>query len=190
MVACPQFDYEIEWRPFFLDARLPKEGKNKMEHYKKKFGEGRVSMMIPQMQRTGVEDGIMFSYGGMIANTGDAHRLLEFAHVKGKQNELSEALFKRYFEREANLGDPAVLVDAAVEAGLDAEETRDVLESTAFAAEVEDKVRAAQEAGVSGVPHMDITVGTTGTEVHGAQDSQTLAKVFQRLAEDAGRAGL
>lgn len=42
-------DFEIRWRPFFLDPTLPKEGKNKMEHYKAKFGAARTEAMLPMV---------------------------------------------------------------------------------------------------------------------------------------------
>lgn len=45
-------DFEIRWRPFFLDSTLPKEGKNKMEHYKAKFGAARTDMMLPMVRNT------------------------------------------------------------------------------------------------------------------------------------------
>ena len=31
-------EVDVEWLPFFLNANLPKEGVDKLEHYKKKFG--------------------------------------------------------------------------------------------------------------------------------------------------------
>lgn len=36
-------DFSIQWKPFFLDARLPGgEGKDKLAHYRAKFGQERV----------------------------------------------------------------------------------------------------------------------------------------------------
>lgn len=88
----------IRWRPFFLDAHLPKK-LNKLEHYKEKFGAARVARMIPYMVEVGRSCGINFSYGGDIGNTLDSHRLIEYAYVKGgqdKQDAVVNALFRRY----------------------------------------------------------------------------------------------
>eukprot|EP00937_MAST-01D_sp_MAST-1D-sp2_P000386 g386.t1 len=62
---------------------------------------------------------IHFSYDGVVANTLDSHRLIEYGHAHGRQDAVVEALFQRYFEREANIGDTAVLLEAAEEAGLE-----------------------------------------------------------------------
>ena len=50
-----------------LDATLPVEGKDKLTHYKSKFGEARMAQMVPYMEGIGKKEGITFSYGGVIA---------------------------------------------------------------------------------------------------------------------------
>src|SRR5262245_48665912 len=51
-------------------------------------------------------------------NTFDAHRLLHWAELEGRQTALKHALFAAYFTRGENLDDPEVLVAAAGAAGL------------------------------------------------------------------------
>ncbi len=73
-----------------------------------------------------------FKWGGRIGNTRDSHRLIELAWSEGGaalQDRVVEALFHAYFEAEANLGDEAVLLAAAVKAGMDESRVRAFLRS-------------------------------------------------------------
>ena len=57
-----------------------------------------------------------------------------------------------YMTEGLAIGDPAVLTRLAVEAGLDADEVRAVLESDRYAQEVREDEAAAREIGIRGVP--------------------------------------
>ena len=112
--------FDIEWHPYQLNPAASKtDPKVKLEHYKQKLGARRTAEMVPYMQSVGEPLGIKFSYGGLIANTLDSHRLIYWSKQFGKQDQVVEELFKDYFERERNIGDNQVLADAAGRAGLD-----------------------------------------------------------------------
>lgn len=42
-----QVKFDVRWRPFQLNPDAPKEGMNKMEYYKSKFGVARTQQMLP-----------------------------------------------------------------------------------------------------------------------------------------------
>merc|ERR1711934_1348358 len=113
-----EYRFEVHWKPFMLDASLPAEGVDKLQRYNAKFGPARVQQMLPHMKRVGEGEGIAFSYGGLIGNTLDSHRMIEWSARFGKQNEMVEELFSRYFEQEQNMGDRRVLAEAAAKVGL------------------------------------------------------------------------
>merc|ERR1719310_424135 len=117
-------DFNVKWLPFQLNPQAEcGAGVNKLQMYKKKFGEARVNQMLPMMMQVGREENINFSYGGNTGNTFDSHRLISFADKQGKQDELVEELFKNYFEEEKCISDRAVLLAAADKVGLkDAEQ--------------------------------------------------------------------
>lgn len=176
-------DVEVRWRPFFLDDSLPREGMSKMERYERKFGAGRVRQIIPHMQQVGKQHDppIHFSYGGLISNTLDSHRLIEYAAGAGagKQDAVVEALFRRYFEQEANIGSHDVLVDAATEAGLDRDAVAAFLASPAGAAEAQAEARElVRRHSISGVPHF-IVGDKVG--VSGAQEAPTMVQIVERV---------
>jgi len=170
--------FEVNWLPFFLDPTLPKPGVDKMAHYTKKFGKQRAEMMLPHMKEVGLSEGIRFSYGGKIGNTLNSHRLVEFAKQKGRQNEMIDTLFAFYFEQERDIADDAVLVEAAVKAGLDKAEVTKFLASDEFKAQTLKEVEEAHEKDVSGVPYFIID---GKYEFSGAQEPDTFLSIFKKI---------
>lgn len=75
--------------------------------------------MIPYMQDIGKQEGIKFTYNGLVSNTVDSHRLALWAKQFGRQTEVVEEMFKDYFSNDKNIGDYQVLASAAERAGLD-----------------------------------------------------------------------
>jgi predicted DsbA family dithiol-disulfide isomerase len=131
---------EIHFQPFELNPNMAPEGENTAEHVAKKYGSTRErSEAARQMIKDrGAELGFTFNYddASRIWNTFDAHRLLHWAGLEGKQLALKEALFKSNFTDQRPTNDPAALIDAAREAGLDPERARAILASDEFAADV------------------------------------------------------
>lgn len=175
--------FEVQWHPFFLDPTLPVDGVNKLESYKKKFGEARMAQMLPQMQRVGLEDGITFSYGGKIAHTLDSHRIMELAFDLGGaalQDKVCEALFHYYFEAEGNLGDHEKMIQAVSETGIDVAAVRALLASDDKRADIAAAVRKwATKYSISGVPYFIID---GKYKLSGAQDPDNFIEIFRELA--------
>jgi len=174
-----RFNFNVKWLPFFLDPGLPEEGVDKMQRYQKKFG-SRVPVIIQRMIETGKKEGINFSYGGKIASTLNSHRLIEYADKYGKQDAVVNVLFRNYFEEEKNIGSIDVLTEAAKEAGLDPEKTKEFLKSNEgkdlVAGQVE---RIRDEYGVDGVPFFIFNNKMTFS---GAQEPETFLSVFNKAA--------
>jgi predicted DsbA family dithiol-disulfide isomerase len=186
MLDHEQVTVRVRWLPFYLDPSLPKASKDKLEHYKRKFGEERVLQMLPAMKRTGQEEGISFSYDGKIGNTGDSHRLLELAAAKDPslqlQDKLIEELFSVYFEQEGDIADHAVLAQAAAKPGVGlfptAANAVAFLKSDAMSDEVRRGVQQAYQQGVTGVPHFTIA---NKYVFSGAQDPAYFLQAFKKL---------
>jgi predicted DsbA family dithiol-disulfide isomerase len=109
-------EFRVTWRPFFLDPTLPREGKNKLDHYKAKFGEQRTAQMLPAMVQNGLRDGIKFSYGGEIANTMDAHRVAEMVNRRcgpTAGDKVMQEMLSRYMEREQSPSSTVLLLASA-----------------------------------------------------------------------------
>jgi predicted DsbA family dithiol-disulfide isomerase len=110
-------------------------------------------------------------------NTFDAHRVIHLAAERGLQTQVKERMFHGYFTEGAAIGLPEEVERLAVDAGLDAEEVAEVLESDAYAAEVRADEADAHQLGATGVPFF---VFDGRYAVGGAQPPDVLLEVLQR----------
>jgi len=183
----PEISATLHFQPFELNPQMPGEGQDVVEHLSQKYGidAAQVAANAEAIRQRGA--GVGFSFGqGMrrrVYNTFDAHRLLHWAGlVDGdKQRALKHALFKAYFTDGLNPGDHAVLVQAAVASGLDADEARAVLESNDF----HDAVREAQQffhqQGISSVPAVIINDRHL---ISGGQPVELFERALRHLAAE------
>lgn len=113
---------------------------------------------IRQISELGKEAGLDFRYATtQYSNTRDAHRLMKLAEAKYDRatvERLNEALFKAYFTENLVLSDHKVLLDKALESGMDEKEVREVLDSDKYDDEVRFDEREAGMRGVRGVPYI------------------------------------
>ena len=147
---------DIHFQPFELNPGMPPEGQNIREHVAQKYGSTpEQSAAARENIRARAEDvgfRIAMRDDSRIYNTFDAHRLLHWAELEGKQPALKHALFEAYFTEGKNPGDHQVLADAAAAAGLDPVAARAVLESGAYAKDVREAEKFWQGQGISAVP--------------------------------------
>ena len=118
-------------------------------------------------------------------NTVKAHELLHFAKNKGRQLDMAERLMAAYFTEGKHVGRVDDLVTLAAEIGLDADETRDALESGRYLADVRADQAQAQAYGINGVPFFVID-GKYG--VSGAQPAAAFAQIARQVWAERGAA--
>ncbi len=147
---------ELAFHPFELNPNMPAGGQNIVEHVGQKYGSTpEQSRTAREMIRARAAD-VGFTMAGSdqsrIYNTFDAHRLLHWAGLEGRQLALKHALFEAYFTEQKSPADPEVLVGAAAKAGLDPAAARRVLESGDYAAEVRAEEKLWTGRGITAVP--------------------------------------
>jgi predicted DsbA family dithiol-disulfide isomerase len=146
----------IRFQPFELNPAMPPEGQNVGEHILQKYGStpeqsaGTRAMIRDRAAHVGFT--INSGPDNRIYNTFDAHRLLHWAGLEGRQIELERALFEAYFTGQQNVSDREVLVARAEAAGLDPAAAREVLDSGRYAEHVRAAEQAWQAAGITAVP--------------------------------------
>lgn len=118
---------------------------------------------------------------GRVFNTFDAHRLLHWAGLEGKQRELKLALFEAYFTKNLNPSDRIVLANAALAAGLDRAEAMDVLESGRYSDEVRTAEQYWRSKGIAGVPAMIIN---DRYMISGGQPADLVEHAIRRIAAE------
>ena len=168
-------------RSFQLDPSAPTgPGTPTVDVLSGKYGMSieRAEQLQREMEQRAAGDGLEYHLDGQLTgNTYDAHRLLQLARDRGRQDELAEALFAAYFTESRSVFDHDALVEIAERAGLDADEARRVLDSDAYAAEVERDLSDARAIGVTGVPFF-VLGGRYG--VSGAQPVEVLTRALEQ----------
>lgn len=145
---------ELRWRPFLLDATIPKEGLDRKEYLTRKFGAERLKDLHAPLIAAGKAAGVPYNFERITRtpNTLNAHRLIAWSHAAGKQHEMAERLFMDYWSEGKDVGEPRVLIDAAVAVGLDATLVAQLLASEADLDAVIAEINQAAEFGITGVP--------------------------------------
>lgn len=190
--ALEQFEHadelEISWRSYELDPKAPeiREG-TYPERIARKYGMevGQARAAMARIISVGAEVGIDFKFDSMQpGNTFNAHRLLHFAKLQGKQIELKERLLDATFFEGRATGTRDVLIDVAVEAGLDKDEVIEVLDTEQFAESVRQDERVAGMLGVTGVPFflVDEAYG-----IPGAQEPEVYLNILNRAWAETHR---
>ena len=178
----PDIAVEVHWRPYFLNDWIPREGISREQYLTTKFGSPeRYQGIAQRVTAAAAAEGLVYASDKVTRqpNTLDCHRLIRWAEGIGKAAEMKQRLMDLYFTEGADLTNHAVLVQAASDVGLEAEDVRAALASDQDVAVVEQEALSAKEAGIEGVPCF-IFGGKFA--VSGAQEPEYLAEAIERLA--------
>ena len=187
----PEVPVEVRWHPYSLNPWVPREGMSREEYLRTKFGSvERYKEIAKRVAAAAAEEGLVYNLDKIARqpNTLDCHRLILWSGNVGDPGRMKQRLMELYFTEGADLSDREVLAGAAVDCGMDADLTRQLLASDADVERVEKASEQAKEAGIDGVPCF-ILGGVFA--VSGAQDPVYLADAIGRaqrtLAGQAAR---
>jgi predicted DsbA family dithiol-disulfide isomerase len=176
---------ELQFHPFELNPQMPAEGEDATEHLSRKYGLSKEQLDRNRagLRERGASVGFEFGDRARVWNTFDAHRLIHWAGLEGRQREMKHALLQAYHGRNENPGAPDVLLRAAEEAGLDVERAREVIESDRYAEEVRAEERHWQQLGIQSVPSIIINDRHL---IQGGQPPEVFEQALRQLARDGG----
>ena len=176
-------DVKIIWRSFELDPNLMTTQQNTVDYFIETKGVTRsqAEQMLNRATEMADEVGLDFKLKeAIVANSFNAHRLIQLAKKHELGNEIEEALFKAHFIESKNIDDIDFLITTGVAVGLEEQEVREVMNSNAYADDVKQDQKEAVELGVQGVPFF---VFDRKYSISGAQPKEafleTLNKVFE-----------
>jgi predicted DsbA family dithiol-disulfide isomerase len=173
-------DAELVMHPFELNPQMVAEGEDLIEHIGKKYGRTPQQVLQAQaeIRQRGADVGFSFGNRTRIYNTFDAHRLMHWAGLKGKQVELKQALLQAYHGEGKATSDHDVLVAAAESVGLDGAEARTVLHGGDYADEVRAEEEQYQAMGIHSVPSIIFNERYLLT---GAQPAEAFEKAIRQI---------
>jgi len=116
-----------------------------------------------------------------LTNTFDAHRVAKWSNSFGLETEITDRFMKAYFTEGKNLADQKTLIELAKEIGLDAENTKRMLDSNDYSNQVNLEIQEAKQVGVQGVPFF---VLNRKYGVSGAQQEEYFTQVLEQLWEE------
>ncbi|MFP4905190.1 DsbA family oxidoreductase [Paraburkholderia sp. BR14261] len=180
-------DAQIVVHPFELNPQMGPGGESVLEYLGKKYGRTpeQIAETQDMIRERGASVGFTFGPRERIYNTFDAHRLLHWAGIEGKQLPLKLALLRAYHGEGKDTSDHAVLVAAAQSVGLDADKARAVLESGQYADEEHAEEHEYQAAGVQSVPAI---VFNQQYLVSGGQPVETFEQAIQQILAESAKA--
>ena len=173
---------DLHFQPFELNPQMGPEGEDIVEHITRKYGRSAdIGRSQQALQARGESLGLHFDFQrrSRIYNTFDAHRLLHWAGLKGRQHALKNALFTAYFTDGLDPSNHAVLVKLAAAAGLDEQRARQILESDGFAREVREREQHYASLGVQAVPSVIINDRHL---IQGGQPTEVFEQALRQIA--------
>jgi len=174
---------EIHFQPFELNANMAPEGQDIGEHIAEKYGSTPEQMAQSReaIRARGEQLGFTFSMDkrGRIYNTFDAHRLLHWAGLEGRQHALKMALFDAYFTNGQNPSSHELLLKVVGEVGLDTTRAAAILASNDYADDVREQERFYQQNGINSVPAIIINERHL---ISGGQPPEVFEQALRQIA--------
>ena len=187
LAARPDHPFAIEYHPFQLNPDMPPAGMDRRAYLEGKFGgKAQAAEVYARIDAAARDAGLEIDWTRIdrTPSTLDAHRLIHWAGVEGRQIAVVSALFRAYFLEGRDIGDRDVLADIADGAELDAAAIRRLLAGEADAEDVAARDAHARARGVTGVPtHI---VAETHV-VPGAQSTELWLQLIDEITEQIGR---
>ena len=183
----PGIKVDINWRPYFLNPWIPREGIDRKTYLETKFGSvQRYAAIAQRVAAAAAAEGLTYASDKISRqpNTLDCHRIISWANGVTDPGRVKQRLMDLYFAEGADLTDANVLVQAAVDCGMEGDKVRQLLASDADVELIEGEAEAAKEAGIDGVPCF-IFGGSIA--VSGAQSPEYLASAIERAAANLER---
>ena len=178
----PDVEVAINWRPYFLNPWIPREGIDRETYLETKFGSAeRYSVIAERVVAAAALEGLTYASDkiGRQPNTLDCHRLILWSRSATDPSNMKQRLMELYFTEGADLTDSKTLIQAAIDCGMDGDLVRRLLASDADVDRVEGEANAAKEAGIDGVPCF---VFGGSVIVTGAQSPEYLASAIERTS--------
>ncbi|MEZ4889505.1 MAG: DsbA family oxidoreductase [Crocinitomicaceae bacterium] len=181
---------ELVWKSFQLDPTTPT---TKVEQSTYEYLAARKGWSMKEcldihqsVTKTAKKAGLIYDFDNVkVANSFNAHRIIQLAKTKGLGDAAEEQFFKAHFTDGRDLNDKNELITIASFIGLSEQEVDEALNNQAFADAVHADIQEAAQLGIQGVPFF---VMNRKYAVSGAQAPtvflQTIEKAFEEWQKE------
>ncbi len=182
---------DIEWKSFQLDPTIPEDISADTTVYgylaeRKGVSVEQATQMHEGVMQMAQAAGLTYNFDiAKVANSMNAHRMIQMAKSKGLGDAAEEKLFQSYFTDGRNFGDTNEIVKMGLEIGLTEEEVMESLSNDDYAYKVKQDIQEGEKLGVRGVPFFvfDRKYGISGAQPIEAF-SQTLEQSFAEWSKE------
>lgn len=141
------------------------------------------------MSAYGVSAGINYKFGGTVANTLPAHRIIQhFQETKGSEvaNKLVVSLYRQYFEEEKHPSSPETLLAACKEAGIDDKEAKEIVDDeNEGLMDVKMLIREQKGNGIDSVPMVVVEGKRRDVTIQGANEVADYEKALLQIVKES-----
>ncbi|HVC18270.1 MAG TPA: DsbA family oxidoreductase [Rhodanobacter sp.] len=177
---------QIHFQPFELNPQMPPQGQDSTEHLVQKYGSTpeQIDANREAIRARGELLGFTFRMDrrSRVYNTFDAHRLLHWAALEGRQLPLKQALLRAYFSDGEDVSSHDTLLRLAAAAGLDTGRAQQILSSNAYANDVRAQEQFYMQRGIHSVPAIVINEQHL---ISGGQPPEVFEQALRRIAATA-----
>jgi predicted DsbA family dithiol-disulfide isomerase len=177
----PETKFEIEHIPFQLNPDIPREGIERDQYLKIKFGGKEFAQpMYDRMTEEANKEGLNFNLNNIkkTPNTILSHLLIKLAKQTNVQNQVKEKIYHSYFVESLDIGNKKILINIAREFDIKENEVNNFFNPDNFE-KVNSYIGIAKEKGINGVPFFEI-----GKDfVSGAQSTTSLESIIKANLE-------
>ncbi len=177
----PNHPFTVEWHPFQLNPDMAHDGVDRRTYLKDKFGgPENARRAYASVEAKAAEAGLTLDIDAIprTPNTLNAHRLIHWAGIEGRQTPAVLALFRAYFVEARDIGDIPTLLDIAEGIGLDRAMIATLYAGDADAADIRARDTHARSRGVHAVPTFVIA---SQHAVPGAQPPEAWLSIIDDL---------
>ncbi|EKD20243.1 DSBA oxidoreductase [Drepanopeziza brunnea f. sp. 'multigermtubi' MB_m1] len=186
------YTFTIVYRPYQLYPEASQEGEDRYEWYKKsRYGDSEEKMQtyITLMTAYGATASIDYKFNGTVANTLNAHRVIQYSQAKSGPavaDRLTSSLYRQYFEEEKHPSSKETLMTACQKAGIAEKEAADIIgDASEGLVETKTAIREQASNGVDSVPYVAIEGRRRDLTIQGASEVHDYFKALNQIFKES-----
>ena len=171
--------FNFEHAPFQLNPDMPKEGMNRLDYLKYKFGSKELAQpMYDNMNTEAIKEDLKLKLDNIqvTPNTKLSHILTNLAFKKKIGQKVLNEIYDAYFSKGIDIGNADVLIEIGKSNGINEKEIIDIFSSNKKINDINQKDITARSLGINGVPFFDIG---NKTYISGAQSTANLIEAIK-----------